>query len=1139
MAKLFDRVKFETSSTGTGTITVGNTADGYQSPVNAGARIGYNVRYVIETSNNDWEIGVGRFVIDYDTDSDFDPVSETSNYVNGIAYSSDGSKMYVQDNSALYQYSLSTAYDPSTASYDSKSLSTGSAGSVFFKPDGTKVFVTFASAMDIKAYDLSTAWDISTAGSVINQGGGSSSSYTVISAEWNSNGTKLFVSVYASHNSSIPTKILQFNASTAYDHTTTSIGFGGSEDATLEIESDYDEIDGAGKFSWNADGSRLYVMDAANKKVHVLATSNYSLNSPTYLYEAIDLGALSSVRGIHVEDDDNILIIGWHASTNPVIKKYDTSTAVSYSLERDLTDSSTNSLLNLSGTSDVFFTASEKDLLTTDGIDLDRTAKMKFGDNLEIDYEGTLYPQLVNRQTSTSFRAKQGFIFSNEDNSITYAYIGTGSNDGATLFYNDGAKLATIATGIDIYGSDIVFEGTTSDAYETTVTVVDPTADQTVTIPDQTGTVMLWQSVWPDDPASSIKDNIPIGEDALNSVTTGFQNIAIGRYALSAETTGYNNTGVGHQSLKDVTTGHSNTAVGMDAGLQITTGVYNTLFGRAAGRLTTTGSNNTAVGVEAMVDQGTDSNSTAVGYGAGRGSNLTGGTYVGSYAGNYASDSKDYQVAIGYNSMNDCDADYSVAVGSNSMTDGTHYRSVGVGYGTMSRSTTYYPYYNVALGYAALDGIYSGDHNVNIGYYSDTLENGRNYGVAVGSYARTTSSSVCVGYNTMGSSSYSSYYTIAIGYEAAYDLDGGDYNTFVGFRAGFGGGTGNYNVGMGYNALYDLTSGANNTAIGGYSGGDITTGNYNTMLGHEAGRYVTTGDENTYVGFQSGRGNGSVSTGSFNIAVGSKCLWNMDSGLHNVAVGWQSGWSVTSGSYNTLMGYKAGHLLTTSNENTFIGYQAGYGGVQTTTINSTAVGLSALVSHTSSDNCTAIGYRALASNTTGDNNTAIGYDAGYDNGSGTTNATTTGANNTFLGYQAVASSATASNEIVLGNSSVATLRCNVSTISSLSDERDKTAIEDLPYGLDFINDMRPVKFTWNRRDGSYGAKPDVGFIAQELREVEMDHGSGSRTRLVNDNNPNKLEADYVRSYPILVKAVQELSAKCDALEARLAQLEGA
>ena len=108
----------------------------------------------------------------------------------------------------------------------------------------------------------------------------------------------------------------------------------------------------------------------------------------------------------------------------------------------------------------------------------------------------------------------------------------------------------------------------------------------------------------------------------------------------------------------------------------------------------------------------------------------------------------------------------------------------------------------------------------------------------------------------------------------------------------------------------------------------------------------------------------------------------------------------------------------------------------------------------------------------------------------------------------------------------------------MSDERDKTAIADLTYGLDFINDMRPVEFTWNRRDGSLGAKPDMGFIAQELYDTELDHSSTSRTRLVNWENPQKLEADYVRSYPILVKAVQELSAQVTALQARIETLEG-
>lgn len=42
-----------------------------------------------------------------------------------------------------------------------------------------------------------------------------------------------------------------------------------------------------------------------------------------------------------------------------------------------------------------------------------------------------------------------------------------------------------------IDGAGIVFEGATADAYETTLTVVDPTADRTITLPNATGTVTL------------------------------------------------------------------------------------------------------------------------------------------------------------------------------------------------------------------------------------------------------------------------------------------------------------------------------------------------------------------------------------------------------------------------------------------------------------------------------------------------------------------------------------------------------------------------------------------------------------------------------------------------------------------------
>jgi hypothetical protein len=46
------------------------------------------------------------------------------------------------------------------------------------------------------------------------------------------------------------------------------------------------------------------------------------------------------------------------------------------------------------------------------------------------------------------------------------------------------------ATALNLTDSSIVFEGSTADAYETTLTVVDPTADRTITIPNESGTLI-------------------------------------------------------------------------------------------------------------------------------------------------------------------------------------------------------------------------------------------------------------------------------------------------------------------------------------------------------------------------------------------------------------------------------------------------------------------------------------------------------------------------------------------------------------------------------------------------------------------------------------------------------------------------
>jgi len=204
--------------------------------------------------------------------------------------------------------------------------------------------------------------------------------------------------------------------------------------------------------------------------------------------------------------------------------------------------------------------------------------------------------------------------------------------------------------------------------------------------------------------------------------------------------------------------------------------------------------------------------------------------------------------------------------------------------------------------------------------------------------------------------------------------------------------------------------------------------------------------------------------------------------------------------------------------------------------------------------------------TSGHENTFVGSYAGYYNGSSSTaNGITTGINNTAIGFAAYPTSATVNNEFTLGNGSVDNLRCNDTSISALSDERDKTNIVDVPLGLDFINTLRPVAFDWDRRDGSNVGKKDFGFIAQELKTAQDATSYADHMRLVHEGtvlvpdaeNSNAtedeegnpvldvsgtvqecLEADPMKTYPVLVKAVQELSTALDAALARIAVLEG-
>ena len=126
--------------------------------------------YIVGVSGDDvneydlstaWDISTASYLRAFSVSSqDAEPTD--------VVFSTDGTKMYITGdiNDNLFRYSLSTAWNVSTASYDQNldlsSQETQPFGA-FFKPDGTELYITGPAGGDINQYTLSTAWDLSTA----------------------------------------------------------------------------------------------------------------------------------------------------------------------------------------------------------------------------------------------------------------------------------------------------------------------------------------------------------------------------------------------------------------------------------------------------------------------------------------------------------------------------------------------------------------------------------------------------------------------------------------------------------------------------------------------------------------------------------------------------------------------------------------------------------------------------------------------------------------------------------------------------------------------------------------------------------------------------------------------------------------
>ena len=537
---------------------------------------------------------------------------------------------------------------------------------------------------------------------------------------------------------------------------------------------------------------------------------------------------------------------------------------------------------------------------------------------------------------------------------------------------------------------------------------------------------------------------------------------------------------------------------------------FETSLGHQAGN-SNTGTGNTAVGYQALFSNTTGTGSIAIGYQA-----------------LYSNTRGKRNIAIGYEALRttqgstdaygDPIGDENVAIGYQAARAAFNInRVVAIGYRALAKNRAEG---NVAIGWLAMES--------NVGTA------GGNSGVL-----NTGVGTLALSENTSGNANS------AFGYLALNSNTTGNENTAVGHRSMVYNSTGKNNCSFGSYALYYNQIANNNSAFGTFALYSNTTNN-NSAFGYKALRYNTTGYGNNAFGYQalysniSGKGNSAfgfqalkyATTATGNSAFGRSALSQCSGGARNSAFGYYSSGLITgnpafggAGMDNCSFGYRSLYFNNSGNNNTAVGKDALYNNKVS---NQTAIGYNALTSCTTGNGGnTAVGSNAGTSITFGYRNTMIGNSAGSLGAA----PLTTGQNNTCLGNGAITSTATVSNEITLGNSSITTLRCQVTTITSLSDIRDKDDIIPVDVGLSFIEKLRPVTFKWDKRewytDGNRdGSKKDtitqIGFIAQELKALQESENA-TYLNLVYESNPDKLEATPGNLMVPLIKAVQELS----------------
>jgi len=271
-------------------------------------------QYTLSTA---WDVTTADYEPWTTTDSvTFDTSAPISGNLRAIVWSDDGLHFYCLDQDGdIFQFSCLYAWDIRDASYDTVSKSPTELGAASYGmhigDSGTKLYVHDSSNDRVRRYTMSTAWDLSSLGGTEDHNYDiSANSTAAIGVRFSVDGTKMYLDDSTNIDQYTLTTAWDLSGTVTYNHTTSVSANSGVPEGGVSIK---------------ADGLQFFLNDRPNDQIDEYSMSPaWDMSSLAYVGTYSTSSEITTALAIAVQPDGNRM---WSSEFSGMIYQYDMDTA--------------------------------------------------------------------------------------------------------------------------------------------------------------------------------------------------------------------------------------------------------------------------------------------------------------------------------------------------------------------------------------------------------------------------------------------------------------------------------------------------------------------------------------------------------------------------------------------------------------------------------------------------------------------------------------------------------------------------------------------------------------------------------------------------------------------------------------------